>query len=234
MARVEAEKEYALKKEELGNAILAKQIEIDAKIVDNDKISKDKLKKQDEERKAQVFEVIQATLDGFSQLFSAIASLDQVQTENKLKGVKKGSEEEKKILQASFERQKRLSIVTTLINGASAVVAALSTPDPTFGILSGIRIAFAVTTTAIQIAAIQSKQFSGGGDSGGGGGGGGSITAPPPPLSTAAPSTIGLGQGSIAPQKESSQFQRVYVVESDIRNTTNRVEVIENRSVLGS
>jgi hypothetical protein len=300
-ARVQAEKEYALKKEELDNSILVKTDEINSKIAEKTKerlnkelqstidaekekasllvagsparleaermilqtqldyytqhkaeifktdeeyaAKKKEIEKQitenqkaeNEARKANTYQVITETLSGFSSLFSAIGQLDQVQTENKLKGVQKGSEAEKKILKESFERQKRLSIVTTLINGAQAIVAALSQPDPTFGILTGIRIAFATATTAIQVAAIQSKQF----DAGGGGGGGGGA-APTPSGggggagSVSAPSTIGLGQMNIAPQRQQPNWQKVYVVESDIRNTTNRVEVIENRSVLGS
>jgi hypothetical protein len=205
----------------------AKKAEIEKQITQNQR-------DENEARKQNSFQVAQDILSGFSQLTSAIGQLDQVQTENKLKGVQKGSEAEKKILKESFERQKRLSIITTLINGAQAIVAALSVPDPTFGILTGIRIAFATATTAIQVAAIQSRQFDagGGGAAGGaaptpstGGGGGGGISAP---------STIGLGQSNIMPQKEQSSWQRVYVVESDIRNVTNKVEVIENRSVLGS
>jgi len=46
---------------------------------------------------------------------------------------------------------------------------------------------------------------------------------------------MGLGTSNITPIKsEQKQWQKVYVVESDIRNVTDRVEVIENRSVLGS
>lgn len=196
----------------------AKKLEIDKLITQNEKA-------EQEARRQNSIAVAQEILGNLTSFASSITQLDQATTENKLKGIKKGSEEEKKILQASFERQKQLSIVTTLINGAQAIVAALATPDPTLGVITGIRVAFAAATTAIQLAAIQSKQFSG--DGGGGG------TAPTPTTPTlTAPSTIGLGDAVItrSPQKE---FQRVYVVESDIRQTTNRVEVLENRSVLG-
>jgi hypothetical protein len=231
-ARLNAEREYALKKEELDNAILLKEDEINEKIVEKTKERVKKEKEEEQKRRDNAFAVSQEILGGFTQFASAIGQLDQVTTENKLKGVQKGSEAEKKILKESFERQKRLSIVTTLINGAQAIVAALSTPDPTLGILTGIRIAFATATTAIQVAAIQSKQFDAGGGSGGG-------SAPAPPVSggggnISAPSTIGLGQVNMMPQKQQNNWQKVYVVESEIRNTTNKVEVIENRSVLGS
>lgn len=300
-ARVEAEKQYKLRKEELDNSILVKTDEINTKIAEKTKERlnkeiqstldaekekasklvagsparleaertilqmqldyytqhKSELFKTDEEyaakkkeidkqitqneldeqnaRKNNAFQIAQELLSQFSNLANAIGQLDQVQTENKLKGIKKGSEEEKRILEESFKRQKRLAIVTTLINGAQAVVAALAgaASDPTGGILTAIRVAGVIATTGIQIAAIQAKQFSaGGGDSGGG------LQSSPTPIpaapTVAAPSTIGLGQANIMPQRQQSNWQKVYVVESDIRNTTNRVEVIENRSVLGS
>lgn len=205
----------------------AKKKEIEKQITENERA-------EQEARKQNAFAVVQEVLGGFTQFSSAIGQLDQATTENKLKGVKKGSEEEKRILKESFERQKKLSIATTLINGAQAIVAALSVPDPTFGILTGIRIAFAAATTAAQVAAIQSKQFDGGG--------GTPPSTPPPDTSagggdaptTSAPSTMGLGTVNIASRRQELQFQQVYVVESDIRGVMNRVETIENRSVLGS
>jgi len=233
LARVEAEDEYALKKEELDNALLVKQGEINDKIIEKDKEVTEKKKKEDEKRRDNAFQVAQEILGQLSSLASSIGELDAVQTENKLKGVKKGSEEERKILEESFKRQKNLAIVTTLINGAQAVVAALATPDPTLGVLTAIRIAGAIATTGIQIAAIQAKQFNGGGSSTAGGT---TPTAPATtiPSSSGPPSTMGLGDMKIATQKEQFNWQKVYVVESDIRNVTGKVEVIENRSILGS
>jgi len=231
LARVEAEKEFALKKEELDNALLVKEDEINQKIVDKTKERIEKEKKEEEKRRENAFAIGQEILGGLTNFASAVGQLDQTVTENKLKGVEKGSEAEKKILKESFERQKRLSIATTLINGAQAIVAALATPDPTLGILTGIRIGFATLTTGLQVAAIQAKQFDAGG--------GAAAASPAPPSissgSISAPSTIGLGTSNIVPmQSQQPNWQKVYVVESDIRNTTNRVEVIENRSVLGS
>jgi len=235
LAREAAEKEFLLKKEELDNALLVKEDEINQKILDRTKERVEKEKKEEEKRRENAFAIGQEILGGLTNFASAVGQLDQMTTENKLKGVQKGSEAEKKILKESFERQKRLSIATTLINGAQAIVAALATPDPTFGILTGIRIGFATLTTGLQVAAIRAQQF----DAGGGtpvsqpsaatptaGGGGGSTST--------APSTFGLGTVNLASRRTGPEFQKVYVVESDIRNVTNKVEVIENRSVLGS
>jgi hypothetical protein len=207
----------------------AKKREIERQITDNDRA-------EQEARKQNAFSVSQEVLGQLTSAASAIGQLDQVTTQNKLKGVVKGSEAEKKILKESFERQKKLSIATTLINGAQAIVAALATPDPTLGILTAIRIAGAIATTGIQVAAIKAQQFDGGGSQ--------PASAGPPPGSSgpptgggggpSAPSTIGLGTVNITERKKELQFQQVYVVESDIRNVTNKVETIENRSILGS
>jgi len=206
----------------------AKKRDLEKQITDNDIA-------EQEARKQNAFSVSQEILGFLSSAASAFGQLEQTNTQNKLKGIEKGSEAEKKILKESFERQKRLSIATTLINGAQAIVAALAVPDPTFGILTAIRIAGAITTTAIQVAAIKGQQFDGGGGAPAGGGGPPPTPpAPPDGAGPSAPSTIGLGTVNIMDRKKELQFQQVYVVESDIRNVTNKVETIENRSILGS
>jgi hypothetical protein len=62
-----------------------------------------------------------------------------------------------------------------------------------------------------------------------GGGGGGSVSSP-----TFNPQQFfGLGQGNINPNTGGPQDTRVFVVESDITNTQNRVSVIEDRARIG-
>jgi len=62
--------------------------------------------------------------------------------------------------------------------------------------------------------------------------GGGSSTSTPSVTQFAAPQMFGLGQGQIT---NPTQFanQRVYVTESDITSTQNRVKTIENSAILG-
>jgi len=221
---------YNLHKKELfknDEEYAAKKKELEKQISDNDRA-------EQEARKQNAFSVSQEILGQLSSYASAIGQLDQVTTQNKLKGIEKGSEAEKRILKESFERQKKLSIATTLINGAQAIVAALATPDPTLGILTAIRIAGAIATTGIQVAAIKAQQFDAGGSVTTGGGPPPAAPTPTGGAGSSAPSTIGLGSVNIMDRKPQLEFQKVYVVESDIRNVTNRVEVIENRSVLGS
>lgn len=148
---------------------------------------------------------------------------------------KKYEEQKKKLDKEAFERGKRMAVATTIINGAQAVVAALSTPDPTLGIITAIRVAAAVTATGLQLAAIRQQTFdSSGSPPSVGGGGGEAPAAAGGQQTTSAPSTMGIGNVNIASRRQELQFQQVYVVESDIRNVMGRVETIENRSILGS
>ncbi len=62
------------------------------------------------------------------------------------------------------ERNKKIAIAQAVVNGALAITSILAAPtiDPT-GILKGIQIAFAIATTAAQIAVIASQKFADGG-----------------------------------------------------------------------
>ena len=170
----------------------------------------------------------------------AAGTEDRKKAELKYSKIKEGldkklEEQKKKLDKDSFERGKKIAISTALINGSQAIIAALATPDPTLGIISAVRVAAAVATTAIQVAAIRAQSFDGGSTTpsiSGDAGSGGSDAASQ--ATSSAPSTIGLGSVNIMDRKQKLEFQKVYVVESDIRNVTGRVEVIENRSVLGS
>jgi len=94
---------------------------------------------------------------------AAISSLQQINTDRKLKNVEKGSKEEEKILKQQFAQQKAMQLAMAAINGAQAILAILTVPDFTLGIASGIRIAASVAATAASISAIASTSFEGGG-----------------------------------------------------------------------
>lgn len=71
----------------------------------------------------------------------------------------------------AFERRKRLQIAQALISGAQAVLSTLAAvPGPvdiaSLGIVRGLQIAFAVATTAAQVAAIAGTTFAKGGYTG--------------------------------------------------------------------
>ena len=233
LARVEAEKEYALRKEEINNSILVKQDEIDAKILQ-------KKKETAEKEKA----IEQAKFDGqigiATNYVNAIGSLTDLVTSIRIMAAGNDTKAQEKAARQQFNIMKGVQIAIAIISGISGVQNALMpkppgtdlTPEP---IATALRISTAIgvgLASAANIAKIAATQFQGGG----GAAGPGASTAPPPITSSApsAPSTIGLGQMNVAPQKEQFNWQKVYVVESDIRNVTGKVEVIENRSVLGS
>lgn len=113
---------------------------------------------------ARIFKAIDTGLETSVQGLNAISSLLSISQNNKLKGVKKGSAEEEKILKQQFKQQKAMQLAMAAINGAQAITAILSVPDFTFGIASGIRIAAAVAATAASISSIASTSFEGGGN----------------------------------------------------------------------
>lgn len=141
----------------------------------------------------------------------------------------------------AFEQEKAMKIVQAVISTAQAVISAFASGGNP--IVGAIFAAIAGAVGAAQIAIISSQKFpEGGGSAGGGGGspslggvgggGGGasmpgstSISQPTP----SAPSFFGLGQNNLL----NSQSQKVFVVESDITNTQDRVAKVRVRSVLG-
>ena len=148
----------------------------------------------------------------------------------KAANTRKGSKEEEKAARLQFKINKGLSISSTTIKGAEAVVAALTTPGP-LGIAKAIAVGI---TTAASIAKIAATQFEGGGggaaiDVGGGGAGGGAIAGAGSQPNFQAPTFFGLGQvtGGGSNQR---QAQQVFVTEGDISKVQKRVSVIESRS----
>ena len=84
-----------------------------------------------------------------------------VQDENRLKNVKKGSKEEEAIKRKMFDRDKKLRIVQTIIDTASNVVQSVRNGG---GIPTGIPFGVAAGAMgALQIAAISKTKFDGGG-----------------------------------------------------------------------
>ena len=124
----------------------------------------------------------------------------------------------------AFERNKKLQIAQALIGASQGVVNILSNastiPDP-FGTIYKVgQLAILSAVTTAQIAKISQQQFSGGG-------------------SPSAPAISGAGGGApslgaitntstLVPQ----EAQQVFVTETDITNTQNKVAVIENQATI--
>jgi hypothetical protein len=162
------------------------------------------------------------------------------------KGVEKiqaeGRKKELAAKRKAFNQDKAVRIVQAVMGTAQGVVAALANPFPLNVILS----ALAGVTGAAQVALIASQKFPEGGGGGGAAPSGG-ISAPTSTATdlsqikapTFGPNTgaIGGASGVIGDMNKSQMPeptpQRVFVVETDITSTQNRVEVVEERAKIG-
>ena len=149
--------------------------------------------------------------------------------------VKKGSKEEMDLAKQQFEMNKKFNLAMALINGVQSVLAITTVPDFTLGVASAIRIAASVTATAAGIAKIATAQFEGGG-------GGGSVpdtsaSVASAPTTSQAPAIYGPGQGQSTTfsgnQNNNFAPVKAYVVETENRSTTNRVNKLVSESTYG-
>ena len=194
-----------------------------------EKIKAEKQKSRDEEMAS-----IKGGLDTATDALNSINSLTSIGMEAKLKGVKKGSKEEEKILRQQFKQQKAMQLAMAAINGAQAILAILTVPDFTLGVASAIRIGAAVTATAASIATIAGTQFGGGAsapttpDVGGGA----STTAVAP---AAGPQLFGqanTGSQVNAGGGSNNITVTAIVSETEITSSQNHINNIQNNSVL--
>ena len=163
---------------------------------------------------------------------------------DKLKNVVQGSKEEKAILdqkaidennlaRKQFETQKKFNRASAILNGILGLGAIFAIPDPTLGILSAIRAAALVATTAANIAQINATQF----DEGGASAGGIPAAADASPTTSQAPAIYGPGQGQSTTfsgnQNNNFAPVKAYVVETENRSTTNRVNKLVSESTYG-
>lgn len=123
-----------------------------------------KIEEIEAEATAKTLKNINDGFDTTKQALSAITSIQEISSRNKLKNVEKGSKQEEAILKQQFDQQKKMNLAMAAINGAQAILAILSVPDFTLGIASGIRIAASIAATAASISAISATSFEGGGN----------------------------------------------------------------------
>ena len=163
---------------------------------------------------------------------------------DKLKNVRQGSKEEKAILdqkakdekdlaRQQFETQKKFNRASAIINGLVGIGALFMVPDPTFGILTAVRVAALVATTAANVAQINSTAF----DEGGSSAGGIPAAETSAPTTSQAPAIYGPGQGQSTTftgnQNNNFAPVKAYVVETENRSTTNRVNKLVSESTYG-
>jgi len=236
---------YLKEKEALENAARDKKTEADKKAEADEKARKTQLHKDILESvniAAQTTLSVQKTL-------SDTYYLKESQKNNKLyadklKNVRQGSKEEKAILEQKavdekdlarkqFETQKKFNRASAILNGILGLGAIFAIPDPTLGILSAIRAVALVATTAANIAAINATQF----DEGGATAGGIPAAADASPTTAQAPAIYGPGQGQSTTfsgnQNNNFAPVKAYVVETENRSTTNRVNKLVSESTYG-
>ena len=151
----------------------------------------------------------------------ALGALNDLLTVREQRNAKLTEAEAEKLRQKQFKREKALALVNAGISTAEAIAKAA--PNPAL-------VAFAAVTGALQIAAIAAKKYQPDNESAP------SVSEPPAPTEDGtgggiapAAGLVGLTQiGALTPQNN-----RVFVVESDITSTINRVQVAENQSKFG-
>ena len=136
-----------------------------------------------------------------------------------------------KTTKAGFEKSKKLSIAAatmSMLQGIiSAWTSAMSLPAPLSFITGGAMSAFTASMGAIQINQIKKQKFDGGGGSDG------DSTANIPAINTASLLSTPINYTTEvkgASAMEDATDTRVYVVESDITDTVNKVRTTESES----
>lgn len=137
-----------------------------------------------------------------------------------------------KLKKQAFERNKKFQLAQVIINTAAGIAMALGTMVPPFSFIEAGLIGAAGIA---QAAKIMTTQYEGG---------------TPPELNTiyagayvpktdtggssgpSAGAVGNLGQQQLQLKEGSLKYQKVFVTETDIRNVTGRVNVIENRSTI--
>ena len=178
-----------------------------------EKAAADKIKEDKEAERQQDLDDMNMRLD------NASGFLDSLQTLNNVASGKSEAQQKK-----AFERNKKIESAQAMISAAKGVVNILGQqsllPIPLDAVYKGVQISILAATLAAQLKKINSAKF--------GGGGGGSIQTP---------SLSGGGGGSVPTLNPVSntntvlgQDNKVYVTETDISNTQNKVKVIEERA----
>lgn len=169
-----------------------------------------------------------------TQSLQATQALSDIFFTQKLSKAKKGSAEETAIAKKQFEVNKGLQIANATMQGAQAVLAAYASGSaiPIIGAVAGPLYAVAAGLVAIKnIQQIKATQFGGGTPSVEAG----STSAPSLPTSNGTPSIA-------APQQNTTTFTgnannnfnqppiKTYVVETDLRNSTNTIDKIKDQA----
>lgn len=173
---------------------------------------------------------------------NAVQSISDAVFAFKKNRAEKGSKQEEENAKKQFKVNKALQLGMAVIDGFKSITTSLSQSPIAIGPIpnpAGIAsLAFAAITTAANIAKIAASKFEGGGTptaptppTAGGAGAGGEGGAA---VSSFSPTQFfGLGQGGPQTGGGANGPTKVYVTETDISSTQNKVRVIEDRAKIG-
>jgi len=123
-----------------------------------------KIRADDQELINSRLRLADVSMSSISSLVGALGGLAKVRTDNDVKAAKAAGKSEEQIdaiRKKGFEKQKKYSLISAIINTAQAVTSALATqPFIPLGLISA---ATAAAAGAVQVAAISSQKFAGGG-----------------------------------------------------------------------
>ena len=232
-AEMNKEFEYAQKKkQEEADKLEAERIEaeIQAEQKRLDKQKADRLKAAEDYKKAKEQEV-QLTIQGLT----AIQSLTDA-------FAGKSQESQKRAFQIKKAASLAQATIETYQAAQSAYASQMTIPTPDAPIRANIAAAIAIASGLARVAVIAKTKFEGGGAGATGGGGGGNLGSfsqggggQPPQGLTAQNTVTQLNpDGSVAGQGERNAApMKAYVVESESRAVTERVNKLSNNSKIG-
>ena len=222
------------------------QREFNASRLENEKTTSDAVIaiRQEEARQKEEIEERQKQfiINTATTTISALQTISDIFYAGRLRKVQGNAVEEEKIARKQFQVNKALNLSTATMTGIVSVMEAykngLKNPIPLLGPLTGtVYAGLAAAVSAINIAKIAATTFNSKGGAASAGSAptqninGSTPTTTALPSTFTAPTFFGLGEGTQQTMVGPNQ-QRVYVVETDITSTQNRVAVIENRSVI--
>lgn len=204
---------------------LAEQYGEDTALLEANRVAKLKEinDKFDEERKQSAIERAELEVEVENTKFDmAVQGIDSLMALND--AFTKDNEKSQK---KAFERNKKLQIAQAIIQtyqGANAIFASAAANPSTvlFPAQPFIAAGIAIATGLANVATISKQQFQSSSE-----GGGGSIGVP---SGITAPNLAPTNTSTLIPQDEEGNLTQVYVTETDITNTQNKVSVIETQA----
>ena len=204
----------------------------------DNKYAKDKLaleKKIAAETKKIKQDEIKQGFENVKNSLQAAQGLSDIYFTIKSAKAKKGSKEEEDLARKQFNIQKAFNLAKVGMDGYMAISNIIATtPKADFGISTGILLAASAISTAANLAKIGAAQFEGGA---------GAAAASPesavsiPSTTSQAPAIYGPGQGQSTTftgnQNNNFAPVKAYVVETENRSTTNRVNKLVSESTYG-